>query len=131
MLKQYLLGIGLALLTIPIIAVTALVFPDIGWNLLYVVYIAIFIFQMVFYYLTTNFKLAWTVLSFILNFVFWTFEQVILEKNFHESFIYSGDHSQLGVFTLGGFLWVTNKIVIDKVFTFNKSIHKYKSKMNV
>lgn len=128
---QYLIGVGLALLTIPVVEGTLLVFPDIGWHFLTVIYITIFIFQITFYYLTTNYKFGWTSLSFIVNFILWTFEQVVIEKNFHDSFIYKGDNFKIGALILGGLLWVTNKILIDKLFDLNKSIHKQTSKINV
>ena len=127
---QYLLGLGLALLTIPIVEGTLAVLSDIGWHFLTVIYVTIFILQITFYYLTTNFKLGWTVLSFITNFILWTFEQVIIEKNFHDTFIYKSDNFKIGALILGGFLWVTNKILIDKFFYLNKSIHKQTSKIN-
>lgn len=128
---QYLLGLGLALLTIPIVEGTLAVLPDIGWHFLTVIYITIFILQIAFYYLTTNFNFGWTVLSFVLNFVLWTFEQVIIEKNLHDSFIYKGDNYKIGPLILGGLLWVTNKILIDKLFGLNKSNTKRTSKINV
>jgi hypothetical protein len=128
---QYLIGIGLALLLIPVVEGTILVLPDIGWHFLTVFYITIFIFQITFYYLTTNYKFDWTALSFIMNFILWTFEQVVIEKNFYDSFIYKGDNFKIGVLILGGLLWVTNKILIDKLFDLNKSIHKQTSKINV
>jgi hypothetical protein len=128
---QYLIGVGLALLTIPIVEGTLAVLPDIGWHFLTVIYVTIFVLQIAFYYLTTNFKFGWTALSFILNFILWTFEQVIIEKAFHESIIYSGENWKVGAYILGGLLWVTNKILIDKLFDLNKSIHKQTSKINV
>jgi hypothetical protein len=128
---QYLLGLGLALLTIPIVEGTLAVLPDIGWHFLTVIYGTIFILQITFYYLTTNFKFGWTVLSFVLNFVLWTIEQVVIEKNFHDSFIYQGEKWKIGAYVLGGLLWVTNKILIDQLFDLNKSIQRQTSKINV
>jgi hypothetical protein len=128
---QYLLGLGLALLTIPIVEGTLAVLPDIGWHFLTVIYGTIFILQITFYYLTTNFKFCWTVLSFVLNFVLWTIEQVVIEKNFHDSFIYQGEKWKIGAYVLGGLLWVTNKILIDQLFDLNKSIQRQTSKINV
>ena len=128
---QYLIGVGLALLTIPVVEGTLLVFPDIGWHFLTVIYITIFIFQISFYYLTTNYKFGWTALSFIVNFILWTFEQVVIEKTFHDSFIYKGDNFKIGALILGGLFWVTNKILIDKLFDLNKSINKQTNKLNV
>jgi len=128
---QYLLGFGLALLTIPIVEGTLAVLPDIGWHFLTVIYVTIFVLQITFYYLTTNFKFGWTVLSFVLNFILWTFEQVIIEKNFHDSFIYQGENWKIGAYVLGGLLWVTNKILIDQLLNLNKSINRQTSKINV
>ena len=128
---QYLLGLGLALLTIPIVEGTLSILPDIGWHFMTVGYIAILLMQILFYYLTTNFNIGWTALSFVLNFILWTFEQVIIEKNFHDTFIYKGDNYKIGVLILGGLLWVTNKILIDKLFGINKSINKQTNKINV
>ena len=128
---QYLLGLGLALLTIPIVEGMFAVLPDIGWHFLTVIYITVFVLQITFYYLTTNFKFGWTVFSFILNFILWTFEQVTLEKTFYGSIIYQGENQKVGVLILGGLLWVTNKILIDRLFEFNKSIQKRTSIINM
>jgi len=128
---QYLLGLGLALLTIPIVEGVLAVLPDIGWHFLTVIYITIFVLQITFYYLTTNFKFGWTALSFILNFILWTFEQVIIEKTFYDSIIYSGENWKVGVYILGGLLWVTNKILIDQLFNLNESIIRHDNRINV
>lgn len=128
---QYLIGVGLALLTIPIGEGVIALLPDIGWHFMTVIYVTILLSQITFYYLTTNFKLGWTVLSFVLNFILWTFEQVIIEKIFHDSFIYQRENWKIGAYILGGLLWVTNKILIDHLFNFNKSIHRQTSKIKV
>lgn len=122
---QYLIGVGFALLIIPIGEVILFLFPYIGWHFLTIIYITIIIFLITFYYLTTNFKFGWTVLSFIFNFIIWTFEQVLIEHNFHDSFIYKGNNFKIGALILGGLLWVTNKIFIDKLFTL---INQYKNR---
>jgi hypothetical protein len=128
---HYLFGLGLSLLTIVILEGILAVLPDIGWHFLTIIYITIFILQIAFYYFTTNFSLGWTVLSFLLNLIFWTFELVLIEKYFQESFIYKGDNLKTGALILGGLLWVTNKILIDRLFDFNKSIIKQNCKINV
>ena len=128
---QYLLGLGLALFTILIVEGTLLMLTDIDWGFLTVIYITIFFMQITFYYLTTNFKFGWTVLSFIFNFLIWTFEQVIIEKTFSDSFIYEGENWNVGAIILGGLLWVTNKILIDKLFDVNKSIQRHTGKLNL
>lgn len=119
---QYIIGVGLALLTILIVEGTLAVLPDIGWHFMTVIYITIFVLQITFYYLTTNFNFGWTVLSFILNFILWILEQVIIEKNLHDSFIYQGENWKIGAYILGGLLWVTNKILLDYLFKLNKSV---------
>ena len=52
-------------------------------------------------------------------------------NNFHDSFIYKGDNFKTGTLIHGGLLWVTNKILIDKLFDLNKSIQKHKSIINI
>ena len=128
---QYILGLGLTLLTISIVEGTLALIPDIGWNFLTVIYVTIFVLQITFYYLTTNYKFGWTALSFILNFILWTIELVVIEKTFHDTFIYQGENWKIGTYILGGLLWVTNKLLIDKLFNLNKSIHKQTSIINV
>jgi hypothetical protein len=128
---QYLLGLGLALLTIPIVEGTLAVLPDIGWHFMTVIYVTIFVLQITFYYLTTNYKFGWTALSFIVNFILWTLEQVVIEKTFHNTFIYQGESWKIGAYILGGLLWVTNKILIDQLLNLNKSINRQTSKINV
>lgn len=128
---QYILGLGLALLTIPIVVGTLAVLPDIGWHFMTVIYVTIFVLQITFYYLTTNYKFSWTALSFIMNFILWTFEQVIIEKTFHDSFIYQGENWKVGAYLLGGLLWVTNKLLIDQLFDLNKYIKRQTSRIKV
>lgn len=117
---QYLIGNGISLLTIPFVEGTLAFLTDIGWHFLTVIYLTIFILQITFYYLTTNFKFGLTVLSFVLNFILWTIEQVVIEKNFHDSFIYQSENWKIATYVLSGFLWVTNKILIDQLFDRNK-----------
>lgn len=128
---QYLIGLGLALLTIPIVEGTLAILPDIGWHFMTVIYVTIFVLQITFYYLTTNYKFGWTALSFFVNFILWTLEQLAIEKTFHDSFIYQGENWKIGAYVLGGLLWVTNKILIDQLLNLNKSINRQPSKLNV
>lgn len=69
-------------------------------------------------------------LNFISNFALWTFEQVQIEMNFRNSFIYQEENYKIGVFILGGLLWVTNKIIIDKLLAINKSVTSKTSKID-
>ena len=104
-LFQYLLGVGLALLLMPIINGIEKILPDIGYGFLDIFYLLIFLFLTIFYFLATNFNS-------------WTAEQVALENRFHNTFIYQGN--SLIVLVLGGLLWVTNKIAIDQLLKLQK-----------
>ena len=119
---QYLIGIGLSLLTIPIVDGTLTLLPDIGWHFITITYVTIFVSQIIFYFLTTKFNFLGTSISFFLNFIFWTLEQVNIEKIFNKSFIYNGENSKICVLILGGLLWVSNKIFIEKLYELYKSI---------
>ena len=127
---QYLLGLGLALLAIPIVEGILAVLPDIGWHFLTVIYITILILQITFYFLTTNYKFSWSTLSFIINFILWIFEQYSFEMAFQDSIIYQGENWKLGAYVLGGLFWVTNKILIDQLLSLNTSIYRKTSKIN-
>jgi hypothetical protein len=73
------------------------------------------------YHLTNLFRFILTILSFFVNFVIWTAEQVNLESTFHYTpFYQSGDYKYL-IVLLGTFLWVTNKIIIDFLFILFKA----------
>ena len=126
---QYLLGLGFALLIVPIENVCVAVLPNIGWHFLTIVYVTIIVFQILFYHLTTCYNPRWTTFTFLANFVLWVFEQVQIEKKFHDSFIYQRD-DKIYVLVLGALLWVTNKVVIDHLVAANKSIIQKTSRIN-
>ena len=70
-----------------------------------------------FYLLTTQYNTGLTILSFLLNFVFWTTELVGLEDHFHNSYLYQEENaSAIFILALGTFLWTFNKIVLDLIF---------------
>jgi hypothetical protein len=123
---QYIIGFGFTILLIPIIEATIHFFPNISWKHASVILIfTALIFQILFYYLTTHYNFGWTALSFIINVILWTVEQVVIEKNFHDELL----HHSNELLILGGLLWVTNKILIDKIFELNKSTTKGQSKI--
>lgn len=68
------------------------------------------------YYLTNVFRFTLTILSFFLNFILWTAEQVNIESAFHYTPLYQSEDYKYLVVLLGAFLWVTNKIIIDFIF---------------
>lgn len=126
-ISQYILVIGLTLTLKGITLGTERLFPDIGWHILSIAYLTLFALQVTFYYLTTNFKIGWTISSFIINFILWTIELVVLEKSFHNTWIYQD--SKIASIVLGGILWATNKILLDKLFLLNKSMTIKTSKL--
>ena len=86
---------------------------------------------LLYYHLTNLHKFSLTILSFFLNFIVWTAEQVNLESEFHHtSFYQSGDNGFL-VILLGGFLWTTNKIILDFIFKYFKAQRKDKMRLEV
>ena len=88
---------------------------DIGWHFMIVIYILILLLQIAFYILTTNFQFGRTTLSFLLNFILWTLEQVGSEMIFHNTWLYQ--EPGLQVIFLGSTLWATNKLLLDKLLT--------------
>lgn len=127
--KHYLIGLGLTLLTIAFVEAVIALFPGIGWHFLTVLYVTILVMQIIFYWLTTNYNFAWSALSFIINFILWTLELVAVEKTFPDSVIFYSGNWKIGAYMLAGLLWVTNKIIIDKFFALNKSLHKQPNKL--
>ena len=70
-----------------------------------------------FYILTTQYKAWLTILNFLLNFVLWITEQIMLEGRFYNSYFYQ-DENAAAIFVLifGAFLWTLNKIAFDNIF---------------
>ena len=61
--------------------------------------------------------LGWTVLSFFLNFILWTGEQVLFEKKFHDTVLYQEEGiTQIFVLTFGSLLFAINKGLLDELF---------------
>ena len=110
------LASAFAILTAALTDLTVLIFPNIGWHFLTVLYILIVLAQILFYFLTTYTNVWLAILSFILNFVLWTAEQVNLESTFHDTFFYQDKNFRYAVIVLGGLLWGTNKLLLDKIF---------------
>jgi hypothetical protein len=75
----------------------------------------IFLLQVSFYLLTTNFKLGRTTMSFVLNFILWTFELVGSEMLFPDTWFYQ--EPGLQVLMPGAIFWATNKLILDKLLT--------------
>jgi hypothetical protein len=84
---------------------------------------------LLFYYDLMNFhKFVLTVVGFFLNFIIWTAEQVNLESYFHNTVLYQTKDYYFLVVFLGAFLWASNKLIIDFIFSFFKAARKDKSK---
>jgi len=123
--KSVLLHFGIAIVfavaTAALTDLTTFLPIDIGWHFLTVQYILIVLGQIAFYFLTTYTNIWLTILSFILNFILWVAEQVNIESYFHDTFFYQDDNLRYAVIVLGGLLWATNKLIIDKLFSVLKA----------
>lgn len=73
------------------------------------------------YHLTNLFRFRLTVLSFILNFILWTAEQVNIESTYYRTPLYQSTDYRYLVVLLGVLLWVTNKVIIDFIFILFKA----------
>jgi hypothetical protein len=80
----------------------------------------------IFYVLTSQYKIGLSILSFLLNLILWITEQIILEKHFHNSYLYQEENVRIVfVLALGAFLWGFNKIVLDVIFLlFRPKLHE-------
>lgn len=110
------LSILLVILILSFTYLTEKIFTNIGYGLLTVLYILILIAQILYYFLTSYTKWGLTILSFVLNFIIWVAEQVNLERTFEYSAFYQDDDFGIKVTLLGGLLWATNKLLLDKLF---------------
>ena len=123
--KKILIHLGLAsafaISTLALTDLIGLVFPDIGYHFLTVLYILIISAQILFYYATTYNNVWLTILSFILNYILTTAEQVNIEHKFHDTPFYQGEDFRYGVIVLCGLLWGTNKLLLDRLFIFLKA----------
>ncbi len=127
---QYLLSFVLAILIYFSTFFIEDIFPDIGYQILTYAYISILLGLILYYFLTTYLKIGLTILSFILNFIIWVAEQVNLEKEFHNTFFYQNDDAKIFVVLLGGFLWTTNKLLIDTLYIKLKAYVRPLSKLD-
>lgn len=117
-LKHYALGITLGLVVF-MISYLAMLVPGIGYGVLLVIYTVTLLAQGAFYGLTAAHGRAWSTMSFVVNLVLWVTELVqlehLLEGSSAHRFLYHDDDSYALIYVLGGFLWATNKLVLDKL----------------
>lgn len=125
--SHYVLAIVLSLALPATIWLEEQISLDIGWHFLTATYILIFLLQLAFYALTTNFKFGRTTMSFVLNFILWTFEQVGSEMVFHDTWFYQ--ESGILVIVYGATLWATNKLILDKLLTHGMRVNFSTSKL--
>ena len=125
-LKYYLLNYGYSIvLTIALIIFSLI--PFVGYFYMFCIIGAL----LYSYHLTNLFKYSLTILSFFLNFIAWTAEQVTIESNYHHTQFYQSQNYNYLVVLLGTLLWVTNKIVIDFVFILFKATPKDKMRIEL
>lgn len=130
-LKHYLYGIVLAILVFGFSTfVQSLPIP--GYGALGYMYAFTLGAQVTYYWLTSTNHLKHAILNFILNFFLWITELVQLEHlldgtGIHR-IIYRSDELYVLRSLLGGILWASNKLLIDKfvpfVSTHRKSEHE-------
>jgi predicted neutral ceramidase superfamily lipid hydrolase len=116
-LLHYSLAIILAILVVALTYMIVKLFPNIGYGILTFAYSFIFIGLICYYAMTTYYNAGFTILSFLLNFILWVAEQVNLEKLFQDTFVYRGTDFGITVTVLGGLLWTTNKLLLDRGFS--------------
>ena len=85
-------------------------------NGLSIVYTIIFVMLIVFYVLMTYLNFWLSVLSFLINFIGTYLELQVIEEIYHDSSFYNVELERLVLIVLGSFLWVKNKMTIDKIF---------------
>jgi hypothetical protein len=126
-IKNILLHYGCAILLTIILILIIKVTTEISFlGAFYMFYILA---GLLFYYDLMNFhKFVLTVVGFFLNFIIWTAEQVNLESYFHNTVLYQTKDYYFVVVFLGAFLWASNKLIIDFIFSFFKAARKDKSK---
>ena len=119
-IKSILLHFGIAMAgsvgILGFIYLISLVQIDLGWHFLTAFYLLILSGLIVFYIMTTYTNLWLTILSFIFNLLLWVAEQVHLERLFGETFFYKESQWEFAVIVLGGILWASNKLIIDRFF---------------
>ena len=128
---QYIIGLTLGILLMPISYGLLVILPDIGWQFLTLIYILTLLFQVLFYYLTASQRLEWTIVNFVLNFILWTAELLILEQNFGETDFYNSELSSYYLPVMGGLLWTTNKVILDTIFGLTNNIKSVKSRIDI
>lgn len=116
------LGLSLLLATIVLSLswFTVEMFPSLGYNIFFLVYIMIIGALIYYYNLMTYFGFRKSLLHFILNFVLWGLEQVLISTNFEKTFLYQDENYKALIVVIGGILWTANKLLLDTIFkTFN------------
>jgi hypothetical protein len=115
---HYVLAIALGLIVF-LLSYVLMLIPGIGYGVFTVVFALIFFAQGTFYRLTFVHSTVWSTASFVLNFILWTTEFVQLEHLLDDTsmhrLLYHNDSYYWLRFVLGGLLWSTNKLVLDKV----------------
>lgn len=128
---QYIIGLTLGLLLVPVNNGLLEVLPNIGWHFLTLLYILILLFQVLYYFLTSKQRISWTIVNFFLNFILWTAELVFLEKNFGTTYLYNSSLNAYYLSVMGGLLWTTNKVILDYFFGLTKKIKTVKSRIEL
>jgi hypothetical protein len=91
-------------------------FSFLGYGVLLFVYGFILTGLILFYWWTSILTAGWTILAFFINFIAWSAEQILFEKQFHNTILYQKDGiTQIFVLTFGAILFALNKVLIDEI----------------
>ena len=84
--------------------------------LYFIFYVSIAITMLYFYYITTVFGVWLTALNFIINFIAWGIELVLITEQSKGNFLFSEDLQIFTLMLIGAILWAINKTILDIVF---------------
>ena len=115
-IRHFILALLLAMIVLSLSWTTFKILPSLGYGILLIVYIMIIGALVYFYNLMTYFSFSKSLLHFILNFILWCAEQVLLSTNFEKSFLYQDENYKILIIILGAILWTTNKLLLDILF---------------
>ena len=115
-IRHFVLSLLFAMIVLSLSWTMFKLFPSLGYGILLIVYIMIIGAQIYFYNLMTYFSFSKSLLHFILNFILWCVEQVLVSTNFEKSFLYQDENYKFLIIILGAILWATNKLLLDILF---------------
>ena len=107
------------------------IFSFLGYGVFLFVYFFLGLCLFYFFRLTTEYKNKFlTTLSFLLNFILWTVEQVMFEQRFHYTSLYQDEYIMpFFVLAFGAFLLAINNVIIGLLINLFKPELKEKTRI--